>query len=76
MKQRKPVASREAARAEIASLSELGFKELRERWKALYGIWRAIGRLLEIQPLYFEFQTLSLKLSQYRAPPRSCAGKD
>ena len=38
MKQRKPAASREAVRAEIASLSELGFKGLRERWKALYGV--------------------------------------
>jgi hypothetical protein len=58
MKQRKPVASREAVRAEIASLSELGFKGLRERWKALYGVEppSKIGRSLLIRGVAYRIQ--------------------
>ena len=55
---RAPVRDREALTAEIAGLSQPGIKELRERWKALYGKAPSgeIGRSFLIRAIAYRLQ--------------------
>ena len=58
MKRRAPTSDREALAAEIAGLSKAGIKDLRERWKTLYGKAPSgdIGRSFLIRAIAYRLQ--------------------
>ena len=58
MTRRAPAPDREALTVEIASLSQLGIDELRERWKAMYGKApsRGIGRSFLTRAIAYRLQ--------------------
>ncbi|MGO9454929.1 MAG: DUF2924 domain-containing protein [Candidatus Binataceae bacterium] len=58
MKRRAPVLDREALSAEIAGLSKASIKDLRERWKTLYGKEPSgrIGRYFLIRAIAYRLQ--------------------
>ena len=58
MKRRAPVLDRDALTAEIAGLSQAGIRDLRERWKTLYGKEPSghIGRSFLIRAIAYRLQ--------------------
>ena len=62
MKRRAPLLNRDALTAEIAGLSKATIKDLRERWKTLYGKEPSdhIGRSLMIRAIAYRLQERAL----------------
>jgi hypothetical protein len=80
MKRRAPVLDRDALSAEIVGLSKAGIKDLRDRWKRLYGNEPSghIGRSLLIGAIAYRLQEKafgSLKPSAQRILDRVCDGR-
>ena len=80
MKRRPPVLDRDALSAEIAGLSKADIKDLRERWKTLYGKEPSghIGRSILIGAIAYRLQEKAfggLKPSAQRILDRVCDGR-
>jgi len=81
MKRRAPVLDRGALSAEVAGLSKASIKDLRERWKRLYGNEPSghIGRALLIGAIAYRLQEEAfggLKPSTQRILDRVCDGRE
>jgi len=81
MKRRAPVLDRGALSAEVAGLSKASIKDLRERWKRLYGNEPSghIGRALLIGAIAYRLQEEAfggLKPSTQRILDRVCYGRE